>query len=54
MTPTAHGVDWTLHTGVVALRHGRRFIGIDASPDYIDKHVVPRLTLPLFDGAASC
>ena len=31
-------------TGVVALRHGRKYIGIDLSAEYIDKLAVPRLT----------
>ena len=31
-------------TGVVALRYGRKYIGIDLSADYIDTFAVPRLT----------
>lgn len=31
-------------TGVVALRHGRKYIGIDLSAEYIDTLAVPRLT----------
>ena len=31
-------------TGVVALRHGRKYIGIDLSAEYIDTYAVPRLT----------
>lgn len=30
-------------TGVVALRHGRKYIGIDLSADYTDEYAVPRL-----------
>ena len=30
-------------TGVVALRHGRKYIGIDLSADYTDEHAIPRL-----------
>jgi len=31
-------------TGVVALRHGRKYIGIDLSAEYINSFAVPRLT----------
>ena len=30
-------------TGVVALRHGRKFIGIDLSAEYLNKLAIPRL-----------
>jgi len=30
-------------TGVVALRHGRRFIGMDLSADYLNTFAIPRL-----------
>jgi site-specific DNA-methyltransferase (adenine-specific) len=30
-------------TGVVALRHGRRYIGIDLNVDYVEKLAIPRL-----------
>jgi len=30
-------------TGVVALRHGRRFIGMDLSADYLNTYAIPRL-----------
>jgi DNA modification methylase len=30
-------------TGVVALRHGRKYIGIDLSADYTNEHAIPRL-----------
>ncbi len=30
-------------TGVVALRHGRRFIGIDSEKEYLDTFAIPRL-----------
>lgn len=30
-------------TGVLALRHGRKYIGIDLSKDYIDELAIPRL-----------
>ena len=30
-------------TGVVALRHGRRFVGIDAELDYLDTMAIPRI-----------
>lgn len=31
-------------TGVVALRHGRAYIGIDRNQEYVDSFAVPRLT----------
>ena len=31
-------------TGVVALRHGRKFIGIDLSAQYFNEYVIPRLS----------
>lgn len=40
-------------TGVVALRHGRRFIGIDLNPGYIGNHAAKRLELPLLDAGAT-
>jgi len=30
-------------TGVIALRHHRRFVGIDLEKEYLDKHAIPRL-----------
>lgn len=30
-------------TGVVALRHGRKFIGVDMSAEYLETYAVPRL-----------
>lgn len=30
-------------TGVVAVRHGRKFIGIDMSAEYLEKFAIPRL-----------
>lgn len=30
-------------TGVLALRHGRRFIGMDLSADYLNSYAIPRL-----------
>lgn len=31
-------------TGVAAVRHGRRFVGIDNSREYLDNHAIPRLS----------
>ena len=31
-------------TGVIALRHGRRFIGVDMSAEYLNDFVIPRLS----------
>lgn len=31
-------------TGVLALRHGRKFIGIDMSAEYFNQYVIPRLS----------
>jgi site-specific DNA-methyltransferase (adenine-specific) len=30
-------------TGVVAIRHGRRFVGMDLSAEYLNKYAIPRL-----------
>ncbi len=30
-------------TGVAALRHGRKFVGIDSEKEYLDKYAIPRL-----------
>ncbi len=30
-------------TGVAALRHGRKFVGIDSERDYLDKYAIPRI-----------
>lgn len=38
-------------TVLVAAKFGRHGIGIDLNPDYIKKHCIPRLELPLLDTA---
>ncbi|MBA7552524.1 hypothetical protein ES705_45090 [subsurface metagenome] len=30
-------------TGVAALRHNRKFIGVDSEKEYLDKYSIPRL-----------
>lgn len=30
-------------TGVAALRHGRKFVGIDSEKEYLDKYAIPRI-----------
>lgn len=35
-------------TGVVALRHGRKYIGIDLSADYTNEHAIPRLQQEIY------
>jgi site-specific DNA-methyltransferase (adenine-specific) len=30
-------------TGVVAIRHGRKFIGLDMSEEYLNTYAIPRL-----------
>ena len=34
-------------TGVEALKHRRRVVGIELSRDYCDEHIIPRLSQPL-------